>query len=159
MFFSIFLDFGRGVLPARPSKACSGRRASYSRIRASTLISCKDFHTACKWPPAKISMLSALWKGDVVNTSLWDWTRGDTESPGSQICTKAPSRTADSNQLTSELSHHESPSWSPDGNQIIFSKQDGRNNKIYAMMKDGSFQRRLFSFSGSETYPRWAYNY
>ncbi len=76
-----------------------------------------------------------------------------------QICTKAPSRTADSNQLTSELSHHESPSWSPDGNQIIFSKQDGRNNKIYAMMKDGSFQRRLFSFSGSETYPRWAYNY
>ncbi len=76
-----------------------------------------------------------------------------------QICTLSPSRVAESAQLTTELSHHESPSWSPDGKQIIFSKQDGRNNKIYAMMKDGSFQRPLFSFAGSQTYPRWSYNY
>lgn len=76
-----------------------------------------------------------------------------------QICTMSPSRVAETTQLTTELSHHESPSWSPDGNQIIFSKQDGRNNKIYAMMKDGSFERPLFSFAGSQTYPRWSYNY
>lgn len=76
-----------------------------------------------------------------------------------QVCTMSPSSIGNSSQLTTELSHHESPSWSPDGNQIIFSKQDGRNNKIYAMMKDGSFQRPLFSFSGSQTYPRWSYNY
>lgn len=76
-----------------------------------------------------------------------------------QICTKVPDRLAEANQLTTELSHHESPSWSPDGNQIIFSQQDGRENKIYAMMKNGSFQRRLFSVTGSQTYPRWAKNY
>ncbi|MDJ0622564.1 MAG: protein TolB [Desulfocapsaceae bacterium] len=73
-----------------------------------------------------------------------------------QICTKSPDRTVDARQLTSELSHHESPAWSPDGNQIIFSKQDGRENTIYGMMKDGTFQRRIFSYPGSQTYPRWA---
>jgi len=76
-----------------------------------------------------------------------------------QICTMSPSRVAETNQLTTELSHHESPSWSPDGNQIVFSKQDGRNNKIYAMLKDGSFERPLFSFAGNQSYPRWSYNY
>lgn len=75
-----------------------------------------------------------------------------------QICVKAPDRQAESTQLTTDLSHHESPTWSPDGNQIIFSKQDGRENKIYAMMKNGSFQRKLFHLKGSQTYPRWANN-
>lgn len=76
-----------------------------------------------------------------------------------QICSKKPEQGAQSTQLTSDLSDHESPSWSPDGNQIIFSKQDGRENKIYAMMKNGLFQRRLFSYPGSQTYPRWEVNY
>lgn len=76
-----------------------------------------------------------------------------------QICTKKPGQGSPSTQLTTDLSHHESPSWSPDGNQIVFSKQDGRENKIYAMMKNGSFQRRLFNFPGSQTYPRWEVNY
>ncbi len=76
-----------------------------------------------------------------------------------QICLKDPNNPGESTQLTSDLSHHESPAWSPDGNQIVFSKQDGRENKIYAMMRNGSFQRKLFAFKGSQTYPRWAKNY
>lgn len=76
-----------------------------------------------------------------------------------QIFTMKPEQGASPTQLTTDLSHHESPSWSPDGNQIIFSKQDGRANKVYAIMKNGSFQRRLFSFPGSQTYPRWSTKY
>lgn len=76
-----------------------------------------------------------------------------------QICTKKPTMESDAKQLTTDLSHHESPAWSPDGNQIIYTKQDGRENRIYAMMKNGSYQRRLFSFPGNQTYPRWAEKY
>lgn len=59
-------------------------------------------------------------------------------------------------QLTFDLSHHESPSWSPDGNQIIFVKRDGNKQSIYAIMKNGSFERRLFNFPGNQTYPQWS---
>lgn len=76
-----------------------------------------------------------------------------------QICTIAPLAGAKRNQVTKDLSHHESPAWSPDGNQIIFSKRDGRRQRIYAIMKNGSYQRALFSFKGSQTYPRWSKNY
>lgn len=73
-----------------------------------------------------------------------------------QIFTQPPDRSVEPRQLTTELSHHESPAWSPDGNQIIFSKQDGREHAIYGMMKDGAFQRRVLSHPGSQSYPRWA---
>ncbi len=76
-----------------------------------------------------------------------------------QLCTIKPEADAVPTQVTQDLSHHESPSWSPDGNQIIFSKKDGKENKIYGIMKNGSYQRRLFDFPGSQTYPQWAYNY
>jgi TolB protein len=76
-----------------------------------------------------------------------------------QICTKKPTMESEAKQLTTDLSHHESPAWSPDGNQIIYTKQDGRENRIYAMMRNGSYQRRLFSFPGNQTYPRWAEKY
>ncbi|PID77010.1 MAG: protein TolB [Deltaproteobacteria bacterium] len=76
-----------------------------------------------------------------------------------QLCTIKPSADAMPNQITSDLSHHESASWSPDGNQIIFSRREGKSYKIYGMMKDGSYQRRLFDFPGSQRYPRWSYNY
>ncbi len=73
-----------------------------------------------------------------------------------QIFTKSSDPESKPRQLTKDLSHHESPSWSPDGNQIIFTKQDGKNRKLYAMMKNGSFQRRLFNIPGNQTYGRWA---
>lgn len=59
-------------------------------------------------------------------------------------------------QLTSDPSHHESPSWSPDGNQIIFVKRDGNKQQIYGIMKNGSFERKLFNIPGSQSYPQWS---
>lgn len=59
-------------------------------------------------------------------------------------------------QLTRDLSSHESPSWAPDGSQIIFTKRDGNKNQIYGIMKNGSFQRRLFTLPGSQSYPQWS---
>ena len=73
-----------------------------------------------------------------------------------QIFTVKPEASATPTPVTSDLSHHESPFWSPDGNQIIFSKRDGKKNRIYAIMKNGSEQRPLFSFPGSHTYPQWS---
>ncbi len=73
-----------------------------------------------------------------------------------QLFTVKPVEGASPTQLTDDLSHHESPQWSPDGNQVIFSKRDGKMHQIYAIMRNGSFQRRLFTFPGSHTYPQWS---
>jgi len=73
-----------------------------------------------------------------------------------QICTIDPFDDKSATQITKDQTHHESPTWSPDGNQIIFAKRDGSGHKIYGIMKNGTFQRLLFSFPGSQTYPRWA---
>lgn len=76
-----------------------------------------------------------------------------------QLCTLNPFQENSSVQVTKDQTHHESPSWSPDGNQIIFAKRDGSGHKIYGIMKNGNYQRMLFSFPGSQTYPRWAVKY
>ncbi|MFV0439307.1 MAG: Tol-Pal system beta propeller repeat protein TolB [Desulfopila sp.] len=73
-----------------------------------------------------------------------------------QIYTVKPQEGATPTPVTTDLSHHESPQWSPDGNQIIFAKRDGKVHHIYAIMKDGSGQRPLFSFPGSQSYPQWS---
>ncbi len=73
-----------------------------------------------------------------------------------QICTINPFKDGSTTQLTTDQSHHESPAFSPDGNQVIFAKRDGRITKIYGIMKNGSNQRVLFSLPGSQTYPQWA---
>lgn len=73
-----------------------------------------------------------------------------------QIYTISPQQGATPKKVTEDLSHHESPSWSPDSNQIIFAKRDGKNHQIYAIMKTGSYQRRLFSLPGSQSYPQWS---
>lgn len=72
-----------------------------------------------------------------------------------QICTVNPFKDRSETQITTDQTHHESPSWSPDGNQIIFAKRDGAGHKIYGIMKNGSYQRLLFSLPGSQSYPRW----
>ena len=72
------------------------------------------------------------------------------------LCVINPFEDGSSVQITEDLTHHESPSWSPDGNQVIFAKRDGGVHKIYGIMKNGMFQRQLFSLPGSQTYPRWA---
>ncbi len=73
-----------------------------------------------------------------------------------QLFTIEPKAGAEPTQVTHDLSHHESPTWSPDGNQIVFSKRDGAYNKIYGIMKNGSYQRLLFSLPGSQSYPQWS---
>jgi TolB protein len=73
-----------------------------------------------------------------------------------QIFTMNPLSSEAPKQLTNGFNYSESPCWSPDGRQIIFSRRNGKKNQIYAIMKDGSFQRRLFNLPGSQTYPRWA---
>ncbi len=73
-----------------------------------------------------------------------------------QICTIQPNPDAKPTRITKDLARNEMPAWSPDGNQIVFSKQKGGVYKIYVMLKDGSFERQLFSYPGSQSYPRWA---
>lgn len=58
-------------------------------------------------------------------------------------------------QITSGPGHHESPSWSPDGKQILFSLRMNKKQKIFAVLKNGSFLRQLFTLPGNQTYPRW----
>ncbi len=73
-----------------------------------------------------------------------------------QIFTISPRPSSNPRQITKGLGHHESPSWSPDGKQILFSLRKDNKQKIYAIMKNGSYLRQLFAFSGNQTYPRWA---
>ncbi len=73
-----------------------------------------------------------------------------------QLCILNPYRNDPPIQLTDDLVYHESPCWSPDGNQIIFAKRDGEKSQIYGIMKNGSFQRRLFTLPGSQNYPQWS---
>ncbi len=72
-----------------------------------------------------------------------------------QIFTMTPNPGASPKQITKGAGQHESPSWSPDGKQILFSLRNGRSNKIYGVLKNGSHLRQLFDFPGNQTYPRW----
>lgn len=73
-----------------------------------------------------------------------------------QIFTMNPLSNNSPKQVTQDLSHHESPTWSPDGNQIIFTKRHGKKSQIYGVMRNGSFQRNLFTIPGSQIFPQWA---
>ncbi len=73
-----------------------------------------------------------------------------------QIFTLNPLNDDSPIQLTTDLSHHESPVWSPDGNQILFAKRDGKRHQLYAIMKNGSYQRSVLNLPGSQTYPQWS---
>lgn len=73
-----------------------------------------------------------------------------------QLFTLNPLKDDMPKQLTTDLSHHESPVWSPDGNQILFAKRDGKRHQIYAIMKNGAYQRVVLNLPGSQTYPQWS---
>ena len=73
-----------------------------------------------------------------------------------QIYTLDPFSKEPPQQVTNDLTRHESPVWSPNGKQIMFSKRDGKRQQIYAIMQNGTYQRRVFSFPGSQSSPRWA---
>ncbi|MDD3815736.1 MAG: LpqB family beta-propeller domain-containing protein, partial [Desulfocapsaceae bacterium] len=73
-----------------------------------------------------------------------------------QICTITPQQGATPFQVTKDAGQHESPDWSPDGKQLIYSQREGGARKIFAILKNGTFQRQLFSLKGNQTYPRWS---
>lgn len=73
-----------------------------------------------------------------------------------QIYTMNPLKNESPTAITQDPGQHEAPCWSPDGNQIIFAQRDGKKSQIYGIMKNGSFQRKLFTIPGSQTFPRWA---
>jgi TolB protein len=75
-----------------------------------------------------------------------------------QLFTMSPHPSAASRQITKGPGHHESPTWSPDGKQILFSLRKGQTQKIYAVLKNGSNMRQLFEIQGNQTYPRWTIN-
>ena len=72
-----------------------------------------------------------------------------------QIFSMVPQPGRKGKQITSGPGEHESPTWSPDGRQILFSLRKGGEQKVYAVLKNGSYLRQLFNFSGNQTYPRW----
>lgn len=60
------------------------------------------------------------------------------------------------NNLTNDPFGDSSPSWSPNGSQIVFtSARDGGNVEIYIMNGDGSGQTRVISTGAAEESPAW----
>jgi len=76
-----------------------------------------------------------------------------------QIFTISPRPSSAPRQITTDPGHHESPSWSPDGKQILFSLRKGQTQKVYSILKNGSSMRQLFDMPGNQTYPQWSINY
>jgi len=59
-------------------------------------------------------------------------------------------------QLTHSEGDNESPSWSPDGNLVVFSSTREGPSKVYVLTAYGTDQRRLLSMKGEQTDPEWS---
>ena len=59
-------------------------------------------------------------------------------------------------RLTSHSGDDHSPSWSLDGQQIVFRSYRDGNNDIYVMASDGTNQRRLTTHSANDYSPSWS---
>jgi Tol biopolymer transport system component len=66
------------------------------------------------------------------------------------------SRTVKTQQLTSGTALHATPSLSPDGKLIAFSKGDGKTMNIYAMPIEGGHPTQLTFFNGINLNPVWS---
>jgi Tol biopolymer transport system component len=58
-------------------------------------------------------------------------------------------------QLTDTAGQDTVPSFSPDGEKIVFESFRDGNSEIYRMNADGSSQKRLTKNPGRETLPDW----
>ena len=62
--------------------------------------------------------------------------------------------TSDITRLTQDEGNNESPSFSPDGHQIVFtSTRSGKGKNVYIMDVDGNNQRRITRGGGFEPPP------
>ena len=65
-------------------------------------------------------------------------------------------RSRTTTRLTSSAAIDTSPSYSPDGTQIVFTSDRGGRAQIYVMGSDGSNQRRISFGDGSYSTPVWS---
>jgi TolB protein len=102
---------------------------------------------AAKWSPDGAKFIYTP-TGDIATTGL----------DGSDIRTCNIDGT-DIQQLTSTTGDEWYPSWSPDGNQVLFEyTSDGTsvNREIYIMNSDGTGRQQLTNNSSSDGTPRWS---
>ena len=59
-------------------------------------------------------------------------------------------------QLTWYRDDHESPSWSPDGRQIVFTRRHNNDRDIFVVFKNGTGFRTLFKLDGDQASPEWS---
>lgn len=55
-----------------------------------------------------------------------------------------------------KLSHEEFPSWSPDGNQLVFTSTRDGNQELYVIRRNGQDLKRLTTYPGVDTHPSWS---
>ena len=64
---------------------------------------------------------------------------------------------SDQTQLTDTLEDEHHPSWSPDGNQIVFTRNENKSGDIWVMNVDGTAAAQLTSTpKADEVYPDWS---
>jgi TolB protein len=58
--------------------------------------------------------------------------------------------------LTWYRDDHESPSWSPDGRQIVFSRSHNNDKDICTVFKNGTGFRTLYRIKDHQASPEWS---
>ena len=59
-------------------------------------------------------------------------------------------------QLTWYRDDHESPSWSPDSRQIVFSRSHDNDRDLCTVFRNGTGFRTLLQLDGYQSSPEWS---